>query len=117
LPVAAARLAAPPLLIGTSTDDPAIAAAREADGASYIGCGAVFMTASKEDVRGEQIGRAGLERVVRAVAVPVIGIGGITPANVAEVAAAGAAGCAVIGALMKAQHPGRVTEQLLEAFR
>jgi thiamine-phosphate pyrophosphorylase len=49
LPVAAARRIAPPgFLIGYSTDDPDLALRAQADGASYIGCGAVFGTKTKE---------------------------------------------------------------------
>jgi thiamine-phosphate pyrophosphorylase len=115
LPVAAVRDIAPQLLVGYSTDDPAVAIANVEAGAAYIGCGAVFGTSSK-DVGAERIGVQGLQRVVRAVTAPVIAIGGITTANVGEVAAAGAAGCAVIGAVMQARQPGAAVEALLRAF-
>ena len=115
LPVAVTREIGPSLLVGYSTDDPAAARLNVESGAAYIGCGAVFGTSSK-DVGDEQIGTAGLRRVVEAVNAPVIGIGGITPANVGAVAATGAAGCAVIGAVMKADRPGVAVEALLRAF-
>lgn len=117
LPVAAIRNVVPPrFLVGCSTDDPAVAARAERDGADYIGCGAVFGTRSK-DVGGERIGVDQLARVVRATRLPVVGIGGITPANAAAVAATGAAGVAVIGAVMAAPDPGDATRRLLDAFR
>jgi thiamine-phosphate pyrophosphorylase len=117
VPVAPARKAAPDsLLIGFSTDVPDSAARAASEGAAYIGCGAVFGTTSKAEVADEQIGPAGLERVVAAVDLPVIGIGGITPENVHAVAKTGAAGCAVIRALMTAHDPGAVTKLLLSAF-
>lgn len=116
LPVAAARAAAPPeLLLGYSTDDPELARQAVLDGASYIGCGAVFGTSSK-DVAGERIGVERLDAVARAVDVPVIGIGGIEPANVGEVARTRAAGVAVIGAVMAAADPAGATRALLAAF-
>ena len=105
-----------PFLLGVSTDDPDVARAAEREGADYIGCGAVFGTTSKPGLADERIGTQRLAAVVRAVRIPVVGIGGITPANVGEVADAGAAGAAVIGAVMAAGHPGRAVHDLLAAF-
>jgi thiamine-phosphate pyrophosphorylase len=116
IPLAAARSVAPlPFLIGVSTDDPEAAANAQQAGASYIGCGAVFGTSSK-DVGGEVIGTARLQRVVEAVRIPVVGIGGIDESNVDAVAASGAAGAAVIGAVMKAVDVERTVRTLLKAF-
>lgn len=117
MPLAAARRAAPAsFLIGWSTDDPEEARSAAAQGADYIGCGAVFGTASK-DVAGEQIGVAGLSRVVAATGLPVVGIGGVDVANVPEVARAGAAGAAVISAVMSADNVANAVTALLAAFR
>ena len=117
LPVAAVRAAVPPdFLIGYSTDQPDAAVRAARAGASYIGCGAVFGTTSK-DVGGEAIGVARLDEVARAVTVPVIGIGGIGTANVGQVAATHAAGIAVIGAVMSARDPAAAVRVLLEGFR
>lgn len=117
LPVAAARSAAPAsFLIGFSTDDPAQARRAEQDGASYIGCGAVFGTTTKAEAADERIGVERLAAVVAAVRIPVIGIGGIDPGNVAQVAAAGARGAAVVSAVMRATDPFAVTRQLLDSF-
>ncbi|HEX7051427.1 MAG TPA: thiamine phosphate synthase [Longimicrobiales bacterium] len=116
LPIKAARrAAAPPFIIGFSTDDPAEAARAQAEGADYIGCGAVFGTTTKAEVGEERIGPAGLAAVARAVDIPVVGIGGIGPANVAALAGTGAAGIAVIGAIMTADEPAAVTRALLAA--
>lgn len=113
IPVAAARRAmGPGFLIGSSTDDPEIARRLVADGADYIGCGTVYSTSTKSDA-GEVIGLEGLDRVARAVAVPVIGIGGITVARAAEVATTSAAGIAVVGAVMAAADPGTAARGLL----
>lgn len=118
VPLAAARAAVPErFLIGISTDDPAVAAQGEREGASYIGCGAIFGTTSKAEVAGEAIGAQRLAAVVGAVSIPVVGIGGIEPANVSEVAAAGAAGCAVIGAIMKSSNVAQTVTSLLNPFR
>ncbi|HSL71270.1 MAG TPA: thiamine phosphate synthase [Longimicrobiales bacterium] len=117
LQVRAARAVVPSdFMIGYSTDRPELARANELDGATYIGCGAVYGTASKAGLAAEKIGPAGLRGVVRAVGIPVIAIGGITPENVHEVAAAGAAGCAAISAIMAAPAPGQIVRRLLDAF-
>jgi len=116
LPVAAARRVVPPdFLVGFSTDEPELARRAAADGAVYIGCGAVFGTSTK-DVGNQRIGPEGLRRVVEAVAVPVIGIGGVTADNAAELARAGAAGAAVVGAVMKAPDVADVVRRLLAPF-
>jgi len=116
LPVAAVRRATPPeFLVGFSTDDPHLAQRAAAAGATYIGCGAVFGTTTK-DVGAERIGPEGLRRVVQAVSVPVIGIGGVSPGNVSEIARAGAAGAAAIGAVMAANDPHAAVRALLAPF-
>lgn len=115
LPLAAARRIVPPnFRLGISTDDPATARQAQQDGADYIGCGAVFATNSKPEVRGEMIGPAGLAAVAAAVSIPVVGIGGISLENAGALATTGAAGVAVIGAVMKSPDPLSATRRLLE---
>ncbi len=116
LPVTAARSAVPAeFLVGFSTDDPELARHAAADGAVYIGCGAVFGTRTK-DVGEERIGPEGLRRVVEAVKVPVIGIGGVTPDNVGELVRVGAAGAAVVAAVMKSADVHDTVRKLLAPF-
>jgi thiamine-phosphate pyrophosphorylase len=116
VPVADARRVTPPdFLIGTSTDDPDIARRLQQDGADYIGCGTVYPTTSKADA-GAAIGTHGLDRVARAVHIPVVGIGGITVERAADVARTAAAGIAVIGAVMTAEDPGAVVRTVLGYF-
>jgi thiamine-phosphate pyrophosphorylase len=118
LPVSLIRKASPPgFLIGTSTDIPEVARMLEASGADYIGCGTVFPTSSKKDA-GDVIGVAGLEEVVRAVDIPVVGIGGVTPERARAIAeGTGAAGVAVISSVMAAAEPGAAVGGLLEPFQ
>jgi len=118
IPVSAVRRVTPRgFVVGFSTDDPDLAVMAEEQGADYIGCGAVFGTATK-DVGDEAIGLEGLDRVARAVAIPVLGIGGVTPAGAARIARdTGAAGTAVIGAVMASADPGGAVAALLAPFR
>ncbi len=105
-----------PFLIGASTDDPATARRLVTDGADYIGCGTVFTTTTKVDA-GEAIGVEGLQRVVEAVHVPVVGIGGIDAARSTQVAAgSGAAGVAVVGAVMGAADVDDAVRSLLRPW-
>ena len=116
-PVKAIRSVAPDgFLIGHSTDDPEEAKEAAAHGADYIGCGAVYPTATKSDAGGA-IGVEGLAKVATAVEIPVVGIGGISPEGAREIAAhTPAAGVAVIGAVMGASDPGGVVKALLAPF-
>lgn len=116
LPVAAARHAMPTgFLIGASTDDPEVARGLVAEGADYIGCGAVYATTTKHDA-GDVIGLEGLDGVARAVDVPVVGIGGITVARSGEVATTAAAGIAVVGAVMAAADVAAAVKGLLSPW-
>jgi len=116
LPVAVVRRIVPDgFLIGYSTDEVDAALQAASDGADYLGCGSVWPTGSKVDT-GASIGPDGLDRVARAVSIPVVGIGGITPERAAILAATRAAGVAVIGAVMGAPDPGHATASILAAF-
>jgi thiamine-phosphate diphosphorylase len=113
LPVREVRRIVPELfLIGYSTDDPEEARKAVADGADYLGVGAVWPTGSKADA-GAAIGPEGVARVARAVSVPVVAIGGITPDRAPLLRGSGAAGLAVIGAVMGAEDVGLAVRTLL----
>lgn len=117
LPVSAARdLLGPEAVIGCSTSTVAEAEKAVADGADYLGVGAIYQTDSK-DIPEEELG-VGPERIstiADAVSVPVIGIGGITPDNAGSVVRAGATGVAVITAITAADDPQAATEKLRKA--
>ncbi len=112
---AGARAAADPFIVGYSVDTVDGAARAEAEGADYLGVGAVYETAHKSDA-GEVIGLEGLRRVVQAVSIPVVAIGGITPERARAVAETGACGCAAIGAVMGSPEPGEAVRALLTPF-
>jgi thiamine-phosphate pyrophosphorylase len=94
--VEAARRAG--IAFGRSTGSVEEARRAEAEGALYVGAGAVWETPSKADA-GPAIGLDGLGAICRAVRLPVIAIGGVDSTNTASCIAAGAAGVAVIRAV------------------
>jgi thiamine-phosphate pyrophosphorylase len=84
-------------------------------GADWVIFGPVYDTPSKR-AYGPAQGLRALERVARAVTVPVIAIGGITPERVGEVRRAGARGVAVISAILGAPSPASATRDFLAAL-
>jgi thiamine-phosphate pyrophosphorylase len=97
------------LLLGRSAVTFEQAVAADAD---YLGVGPIWPTPSKGDA-DPALGLAELERICRAVSVPVIAIGGIDPSNAGDCIRAGAAGVAVMRA---ATDPG-LREAVDEALR
>jgi len=117
LPLAAARRAAPGLLIGVSTHDPQQAAEAARAGADYLGFGPIFATATKENPDPVQ-GLEGLALAVQAAGnVPVVAIGGITPGHAAAIAATGAAAACAISAVNGAPDVASAARVIATAFR
>ncbi len=98
-------------ILGVSAETPEQARAAIADGADYLGVGALFATATKPDA-GEPIGLRGLEQIGSVSTLPMVGIGGINLSNAAGVIHAGAAGVAVISAIVGADDVERATREL-----
>lgn len=101
-PVAAARaVVGPQRIVGASAGTPERARDLVAQGADYLGVGAIFDAhASKPDASSAR-GLDALRRVRKAVgALPLVAIGGITPANADACLAAGASGVAAIRGLL-----------------
>lgn len=111
LPCAAARkLLGEDYIIGVSAHNPAEAKAALQSGADYLGCGAVFGTATKADVK--KLGTEGLTAICKAKGLPVVGIGGVTADNYREVRAAGADGAAIVSGIL-AQPDIRATVEAI----
>ena len=99
LPCAAARkILGEDYIIGVSAHNPAEAKAALQSGADYLGCGAVFGTATKADVK--KLGTEGLTAICREKGLPVVGIGGVTADNYREVRVAGADGAAIVSGIL-----------------
>ncbi len=111
LPCAAARkILGEDYIIGVSAHNPAEAKAALQSGADYLGCGAVFGTATKADV--QKLGTEGLAAICKAKGLPVVGIGGVTANNYREVRAAGADGAAIVSGIL-AQPDIRTTVEAI----
>ena len=112
LPCAVARrLVGEDFIIGVSAHNPAEAVQAVSEGADYLGCGAVFGTATKHDVA--KLGLENLRAIRKAVAVPMVGIGGITADNYAEVLATGADGAAIVSGILAQDDIGAVVKKLV----
>lgn len=111
LPCAAARrILGEDYIIGVSAHNPAEAKAALQSGADYLGCGAVFGTATKADVK--KLGTDGLAAICREKGLPVVGIGGVTADNYREVRVAGADGAAIVSGIL-AQPDIRTTVEAI----
>ncbi len=113
--VAAARkLLGPKKIIGVSTHDLEEAIRAEADGADYIGFGAMYPTQSKEVIHLPGPGR--LAELQGRLNIPVVAIGGIARDNIASVIDAGADAVAVISAILSAPDPAMAAAELSLLF-
>lgn len=102
LPCSVVRaLAGEDFVIGVSAHNPEEARSAMADGADYLGCGAVFGTATKPGVA--KLGLANLQAIRSVATIPMVGIGGVNASNYAEVLATGANGAAIISGILAAE--------------
>lgn len=84
-------------IIGASVHSVEEALRAEAEGADYLGVGALFPTGTKTDVCQTSIQT--LRHICASVQIPVVGIGGISVERIALLGGSGIAGVAVVSAL------------------
>ena len=84
----------PDAIVGVSVQTVEQALAAQADGADYLGVGAVFGTPTKPDAA--DVGADGLAAICAAVDIPVVAIGGLNERTVPALAGTGADGAAYI---------------------
>ena len=97
----ARRLLGPDKIIGVSAHNVAEAKKAFADGADYLGCGAMFATATKTNVTA--LPKETLRDICAAVPIPVVAIGGIHKQNLLSLAHCGEAGVALVSAIFAAK--------------
>ena len=90
-------------ILGVSAATITEAKKAQKDGADYIGTGAVFPTATKDDA--PSITKQNLKEIVESIDIPVVAIGGINNDNASELTDTGIAGLSVVSAIMSADDP------------
>ena len=108
------KLVGPDKIVGVSAATIDEAKKAEKDGADYIGTGAVFPTATKDDA--PKITKKDLKEIVDSINIPVVAIGGITLDNAHELIDTGIAGLSVVSAIMSSDDPKKSSEKLLSIF-
>ncbi len=112
MPVAAARnILGPEFIIGATAKTVPQALGAHAQGADYLGVGAIFPTTTK--VKTVLTSTETLDAICRAVPIPVNAIGGLNQSNVHVLEGIGIAGFCVVSAIMKAEEPKTEAEILL----
>ena len=101
-------------IVGVSAATIEEAKKAEKDGADYIGTGAVFPTATKDDA--PKITKKDLKEIVDSINIPVVAIGGITIENASELIDTGISGLSVVSAIMSSDDPKKSSEKLLNIF-
>ena len=101
-------------ILGVSAATITEAKKAQKDGADYIGTGAVFPTATKDDATS--ITKQNLKEIVESIDIPVVAIGGINNDNASELTDTGIAGLSVVSAIMSADDPKKASEELLNIF-
>ena len=86
----------------------------EADGADYLGIGAMFATATKTDA--EIVTMSELRAIREAVRLPIVAIGGVNQQTIPSFANSGIDGIAVVSALISAPDITLAARQLLAQF-
>ena len=100
-PAEARRILGPEAIIGVSAHNVAEARAAVEAGADYLGCGAMFATATKTNVTA--LPKETLRAICTAVPIPVVAIGGIHKQNLLSLAHCGEAGVALVSAIFAAK--------------
>lgn len=101
-------------ILGVSAATITEAKKAQKDGADYIGTGAVFPTATKDNA--PSITKQNLKEIVESIDIPVVAIGGINNDNASELTDTGIAGLSVVSAIMSADDPKKASEELLNIF-
>ena len=101
-------------ILGVSASTVEEAKKAETDSADYIGSGAVFPTATKDDA--DSVSKEELKEIVDSIDIPVVAIGGITIENANTLKGSGIAGFSVVSAIMSAEDPKEASKKLKEIY-
>ena len=111
MPVATARkLMGDDKIVGATAKTVPWAKEAYAQGADYLGVGAVFPTSSKDDA--SEVSHLQLKEICSSVKIPVVAIGGITKNNVQQLKGSGICGISVISAIFSQKDIKSATMEL-----
>lgn len=102
----------PNKILGVSAQTIEQALEAEKNGADYLGVGAMFATATKEEATVVTYER--LKEICRAVSIPVVAIGGINETNTLQLKGSGIAGISVISAIFARPNIIQATKNLYD---
>lgn len=115
LPVAVCRkLLGPDKIVGATAKTVEAAQAAYADGADYLGTGAIYPTTTHVTTKLTPVST--LDEICRAIPIPVVAIGGLHADNMDVLKNSPIAGIAVVSAVMKAEDPCAAAAQIKEKF-
>ena len=107
----ARRILGPDKIIGVSCHTVEEAVKAQADGADYLGLGAVFATGTKDDAT--VMSHHELKRICQTVTIPTVAIGGINRDNILQLAGSGVDGVAVVSAVFAQEDKEEAVRALL----
>jgi thiamine-phosphate pyrophosphorylase len=102
-------------ILGVSAQTVAQALKAEADGADYIGVGAVYSTATKTDAN--LVTFETLQAICSTVSIPVVAIGGLNEQNILGLKGSGVDGVALVSAIFSKPDIAGATETLRRLTR
>lgn len=106
----ARSLLGPSAIVGVSAQTVEQALQAQADGADYLGVGALIPTPTKPDA--VDVTFQELRAICEAVDIPVVGIGGLNARTIPDLAGSGADGAAVVSAIFAAEDCLEATREL-----
>lgn len=109
------RILGPDKIIGVSAGTLAEALQAEAEGADYLGVGAMYATSTKEDADVTTIEE--LKEIRKAVGIPIVVIGGINKNTLENFKGYGINGLAVVSAVIAADDIKAAAGELVSMFR
>lgn len=102
-------------IIGVSASTLALAKAAQADGADYIGVGAVFNTSTK--LNTNKVTLTQLKEICSAADIPVVAIGGINKQNLHLLKGSGISGAAAVSAIVSQKDVTAAAKELLNIIK
>lgn len=104
----------PDKILGVSAHSVEEALRAQAQGADYLGVGALFPTGTKQNVVATSPDT--LKAICQAVTIPVVAIGGVTGDNLPQLAGCGMAGAAVVSAIFSQPDPAAAARRLRQTL-